>query len=213
MLLQAYKCTFFASVHGHEINVSEVLHAVIYGGGQASHQTVAEPDGKQRSIFESVALGASHASVSNIFMDFTMQLTLGANRPVSDGHAIATLDDHHAVTFAVDTAAEYNANLTVQSKTLGKVAALPDSPNLYGENHLIATPKRCNCPFDCRYCCSCCWRCINFCSACWIVETSMLTLMSTLVLLSTKLKLLMKLTSIIVHVLPTSPMLKIILPK
>ena len=129
IFLQAYKCTFFATADGHEITVSEVLHVVIYGGGQASHQPVAEPDERQRSIFESVAFGAAHASVSNIFMDFTMQLTLGANRPVSDGHAIATI---------------------------GKVAALPDSPNFYGENHLIATPKRCSCPFECGYCCSCC---------------------------------------------------------
>ena len=81
--------------------------------------------------------------------------------------------DHCIAIFSVDTAAEFNlAYSTGQAKIPGKVAALHDSPSLDEESHGLATPKRCNCPFDCGYCCSCCWRCTHFCPACWIVENS-----------------------------------------
>ena len=53
---------FFATVS----TVPEVLDAVAYGGGQASHQPVPKSDGKQRSIVESKAFGAAHASVSDL---------------------------------------------------------------------------------------------------------------------------------------------------
>ena len=123
---------------------------------------------RQRSI-ESVDFGAAHASLYNILWIFTMQLTLIANIPVYDGH---TFVDHCIAIFSVDTAAEFNlAYSTGQAKIPGKVAALHDSPSLDGESHGLATPKRCNCPFDCGYCCSCCWRCTHFCAACWVVES------------------------------------------
>ena len=110
-------------------------------------------DGRHRSI-EAVDLEAVQASFYNILWIFTMQLTLIA-------------------IFSVDIAAEFNlAYSTGLAKIPGKVAALHDSPNLDGESHGLATPKRCNCPFDCGYCCSCCWRCTHFCAACWIVENS-----------------------------------------
>merc|ERR1711887_457478 len=37
-----------------------------YGGGQTSHQTVSRPYGEQRSIVQSKAFGALHASVSQV---------------------------------------------------------------------------------------------------------------------------------------------------
>ena len=163
-------CIIFAAAS----TAPEVPNTVGYGSGQASHQSVPRPHKKQRSIVESMAFGAAHASVSDldILMDFTeMQLTLGVNRPVDVGPATV---DHHAVTHTTTVAAEFNAHLAGQFKALGAgIAAVADSPKrLYGESHEIATTKRCCCPFECPYCCFCCWRCINFCSACWIAEPS-----------------------------------------
>ena len=46
LLLQAYKCTFFITAHGHEVDVPEV-HADGYGGEQTSHQPVDKPVERQ----------------------------------------------------------------------------------------------------------------------------------------------------------------------
>ena len=112
--------------------------------------TYFKKNGRQRSI-KAVDLEAAHASLYNILWIFTMQLTL-----------IAII--------SVDIAAEFDlAYSTDLAKIPGKVAALHESPNLEGESHGLATPKRCNCPFDCVFCCSCDkWRCKHFCAACWV---------------------------------------------
>ena len=72
--------------------------AVGYGGGQTSHQSVSRPYGEHRSIVQSKAFGAAHASVSQV--DNSKGLTeiqpaLGANKPLPVGHgAVATLATH-----------------------------------------------------------------------------------------------------------------------
>jgi len=61
-----------------------------YGGGQTSHQSVSRPYGEQRSIVQSKAFGAAHASVSQVDNSkglSEIQPALGANRPVAVGHA------------------------------------------------------------------------------------------------------------------------------
>merc|ERR1712122_310127 len=59
-----------------------------YGGGQTSHQTVSRPYGEQRSIVQSKAFGAAHASVSQVDNSkglSEVQPAFGANRPVAGG--------------------------------------------------------------------------------------------------------------------------------
>merc|ERR1712156_176486 len=78
--------------------------AVGYGGGQTSHQSVSRPYGEQRSIVQSKALGAAHASVSQVDNSkglAEIQPALGANRPVAVGHAAVLPVAHHAVAHAV----------------------------------------------------------------------------------------------------------------
>merc|ERR1711970_239083 len=61
-----------------------------YGGGQTSHQSVSRPFGEQRSIVQSKAFGAAHASVSQVDNSkglSEIQPALGAARPVAVGHA------------------------------------------------------------------------------------------------------------------------------
>merc|ERR1711913_164603 len=61
-----------------------------YGGGQTSHQSVSRPYGEQRSIVQSKAFGAAHASVSQVDNSkglSEIQPAIGANKPVAVGHA------------------------------------------------------------------------------------------------------------------------------
>ena len=74
--------------------------AVGYGGGQTSHQSVSRPYGEQRSIVQSKAFGAAHASVSQVDNSkglAEIQPALGANKPVAVGHAAVVPVAHHAV--------------------------------------------------------------------------------------------------------------------
>merc|ERR1712106_287401 len=57
-----------------------------YGGGQTSHQSVSRPYGEQRSIVQSKAFGAAHASVHQVDNSkglSEVQPAYGANRPVA----------------------------------------------------------------------------------------------------------------------------------
>merc|ERR1711913_51741 len=59
-----------------------------YGGGQTSHQSVSRPYGEQRSIVQSKAFGAAHASVSQVDNSkglSEVQPAYGANKPVAGG--------------------------------------------------------------------------------------------------------------------------------
>merc|ERR1712083_181820 len=78
-----------------------------YGGGQTSHQTVSRPYGEQRSIVQSKAFGAAHASVSQVDNSkglSEVQPAFGANRPVAGGayhaaplvHAVHAAPAYHA---------------------------------------------------------------------------------------------------------------------
>merc|ERR1712061_114966 len=71
-----------------------------YGGGQTSHQSVSRPYGEQRSIVQSKAFGAAHASVSQVDNAkglSEIQPAIGANRPVAVGHAAVVPVAHHGV--------------------------------------------------------------------------------------------------------------------
>merc|ERR1712055_182970 len=71
-----------------------------YGGGQTSHQSVSRPYGEQRSIVQSKAFGAAHASVSQVDNSkglAEIQPAIGANKPVAVGHAAVVPVAHHAV--------------------------------------------------------------------------------------------------------------------
>merc|ERR1712224_388792 len=70
-----------------------------YGGGQTSHQSVSRPYGEQRSIVQSKAFGAAHASVSQVDNSkglSEVQPAFGANRPVAGGAYHAAPVVHHA---------------------------------------------------------------------------------------------------------------------
>merc|ERR1712072_1272292 len=78
-----------------------------YGGGQTSHQSVSRPYGEQRSIVQSKAFGAAHASVSQVDNSkglSEVQPAYGANRPVAGGayhaaplvHAVHAAPAYHA---------------------------------------------------------------------------------------------------------------------
>merc|ERR1711983_117143 len=71
-----------------------------YGGGQTSHQSVSRPYGEQRSIVQSKAFGAAHASVSQVDNSkglAEIQPAIGANKPVAVGHAAVVPVAAHAV--------------------------------------------------------------------------------------------------------------------
>jgi len=75
-----------------------------YGGGQTSHQSVSRPYGEQRSIVQSKAFGAAHASVSQVDNSkglSEIQPAIGANRPVAVGHAAVVPVAHHGIHHAV----------------------------------------------------------------------------------------------------------------
>jgi len=71
-----------------------------YGGGQTSHQSVSRPFGEQRSIVQSKAFGATHASVSQVDNSkglSEIQPAHGANRPIPVEHAAVIPVVRHAV--------------------------------------------------------------------------------------------------------------------
>ena len=130
--------------------------AVEYGGGQASHQSVSRPYGKQRSIVQSKTFGAAHASVSQVDISMELaeiQLALGANRPVAVGHAAVTHAPAVAAGYHAHPAGQVSHQLmskpyqgehrsTTQSKAFGAgVAAVADSPNrLHGARGVVTHP-------------------------------------------------------------------------
>merc|ERR1712106_670932 len=71
-----------------------------YGGGQTSHQSVSRPYGQQRSIVQSKAFGAAHASVTQVDSSkglSEIQPAIGANKPIAVGHAAVIPVATHAV--------------------------------------------------------------------------------------------------------------------
>jgi len=71
-----------------------------YGGGQTSHQSVSRPYGEQRSIVQSKAFGAAHASVHQVDNSkglSEIQPAHGANRLIPVGHAAVIPVIGHAV--------------------------------------------------------------------------------------------------------------------
>merc|ERR1712071_38204 len=71
-----------------------------YGGGQTSHQSVSRPYGEQRSIVQSKAFGAAHASVTQVDNSkglSEIQPAIGANKPIAVGHAAVIPVATHAV--------------------------------------------------------------------------------------------------------------------
>merc|ERR1711970_372033 len=101
-----------------------------YGGGQTSHQSVSRPYGEQRSIVQSKAFGAAHASVSQVDNSkglAEIQPALGANKPVPVGHAAVVPVAHHAVHAApVVHTPVYHAAPVVHH-----APAYPDEPSPY----------------------------------------------------------------------------------
>merc|ERR1712183_403403 len=85
-----------------------------YGGGQTSHQSVSRPYGEQRSIVQSKAFGAAHASVSQVDNAkglSEIQPAIGANRPVAVGHAAVVPVATHGVAHAVHAPLVHRAPL------------------------------------------------------------------------------------------------------
>merc|ERR1712123_306892 len=87
-----------------------------YGGGQTSHQSVSRPYGEQRSIVQSKAFGAAHASVHQVDNSkglSEVQPAYGANRPVAHlGAYHAAPVVHHAPAYhapVVHAAPAYHA--------------------------------------------------------------------------------------------------------
>merc|ERR1712064_18573 len=73
---------------------------VAVGAGQRSHQSVSTAHGEQRSIVQSKAFGAAHASVSQVDNSkglAEIQPAIGANKPVAVGHAAVVPVAAHAV--------------------------------------------------------------------------------------------------------------------
>merc|ERR1711887_168973 len=124
-----------------------------YGGGQTSHQTVSRPFGEQRSIVQSKAFGAAHASVSQVDNSkglAEIQPALGANKPVPVGHAAVVPVAHHAVHAApvvhtpvyhaapvVHHAPAYHAPI-VHAPVVHAAPAYPDEPSPYTYNYAVA---------------------------------------------------------------------------
>merc|ERR1711970_438235 len=102
-----------------------------YGGGQTSHQSVSRPYGEQRSIVQSKAFGAAHASVSQVDNSkglAEIQPALGANKPVPVGHAAVVPVAHHAV----------HAAPVVHAPVVHAAPAYPDEPSPYTYTYAVA---------------------------------------------------------------------------
>merc|ERR1712088_851539 len=113
-----------------------------YGGGQTSHQSVSRPYGEQRSIVQSKAFGAAHASVSQVDNSkglSEVQPAFGANRPVAGGayHAAPLVHAVHAApayhTPVVHAAPAYHAAPVVHA-----APAYPDEVSPYTYTYAVA---------------------------------------------------------------------------
>merc|ERR1712215_607109 len=125
-----------------------------YGGGQTSHQTVSRPFGEQRSIVQSKAFGAAHASVSQVDNSkglAEIQPALGANRPVPVGHAAVVPVAHHSVHAPLVHAAPVyhaadvvhhapivHAAPVVHAPVVHAAPAYPDEPSPYTYTYAVA---------------------------------------------------------------------------
>merc|ERR1711888_435530 len=99
-----------------------------YGGGQTSHQSVSRPYGEQRSIVQSKAFGAAHASVSQVDNAkglSEIQPAIGANRPVAVGHAAVVPVATHGVAHAVHAPLVHRAPLVHAAPVVHAVHAAP----------------------------------------------------------------------------------------
>merc|ERR1711862_599288 len=113
-----------------------------YGGGQTSHQSVSSPYGEQRSIVQSKAFGAAHASVSQVDNAkglSEIQPAIGANRPVAVGHAAVVPVATHGVAHAVRAPLVHAAPI-VHAAPLVHAApvAYPDEPSPYTYTYGVA---------------------------------------------------------------------------
>merc|ERR1712106_762351 len=123
-----------------------------YGGGQTSHQSVSRPYGEQRSIVQSKAFGAAHASVTQVDNSnglSEIQPAIGANKPIAVGHAavipVAThaAPAYHAPVYhaapVVHAAPAYHAPV-VHAAPLVHAApvAYPDEPSPYTYTYGVA---------------------------------------------------------------------------
>merc|ERR1711887_393357 len=122
-----------------------------YGGGQTSHQTVSRPYGEQRSIVQSKAFGAAHASVSQVDNSkglSEVQPAYGANRPVAGGayHAAPAYHApvvHHAAPAyhaapVVHAAPAYHAPVVHHAPAYHAEPAYPDEPSPYTYTYAVA---------------------------------------------------------------------------
>merc|ERR1712088_992530 len=115
-----------------------------YGGGQTSHQSVSRPYGEQRSIVQSKAFGAAHASVSQVDNSkglSEVQPAYGANRPVAGGayHAAPAYHAqvvHHAP--VVHAAPAYHAPVVHHAPAYHAEPAYPDEPSPYTYTYAVA---------------------------------------------------------------------------
>merc|ERR1711963_1118937 len=127
-----------------------------YGAGQTSHQSVSRPYGEQRSIVQSKAFGAAHASVSQVDNSkglAEVQPAYGANRPVAHGAYHAAPVVHHAPAYhaapvvhhaapayhapVVHAAPAYHAPV-VHAAPAYHEPAYPDEPSPYTYTYAVA---------------------------------------------------------------------------
>merc|ERR1712203_685912 len=115
-----------------------------YGGGQTSHQTVSRPYGEQRSIVQSKAFGAAHASVSQVDNSkglSEVQPAYGANRPVAGGAYHAAPAYHGPVVHhvpVVHAAPAYHAPAVHHAPAYHAEPAYPDEPSPYTYTYAVA---------------------------------------------------------------------------
>merc|ERR1712014_119090 len=99
------------------------------------HHSVSRPYGEQRSIVQSKAFGATHASVSQVDNAkglSEIQPAIGANRPVAVGHAAVIPVAHHGVAHAV------HAPLVHHAPVVHAEPAYPDEPSPYTYTYGVA---------------------------------------------------------------------------
>merc|ERR1711942_118889 len=116
-----------------------------YGGGQTSHQTVSRPYGEQRSIVQSKAFGAAHASVSQVDNSkglSEVQPAFGANRPVAGGAYHAAPVVHAAPAYHAPlvhhAAPAYHAPVVHAAPAYHAEPAYPDEVSPYTYTYAVA---------------------------------------------------------------------------
>merc|ERR1712106_1265522 len=122
-----------------------------YGGGQTSHQSVSRPYGEQRSIVQSKAFGAAHASVHQVDNSkglSEVQPAYGANRPVAHlGAYHAAPVVHHAPAYyapivhaapVYHAAPAYHAPIVHAAPAYHAEPAYPDEPSPYTYTYAVA---------------------------------------------------------------------------